>query len=144
MNIGDPSGRRLADELAGAHRAPLVTFGLRPEAEVRADDLQLTATGSRFTAAGIAVETPLLGIFNVENALGAVAAGVLLGLDDDEIAEGIRAVTGVPGRFEAIDEGQPFAVIVDYAHTPGALSTVLTAARDLGEGRVHRRLRRRR
>jgi len=136
VNVGDPWGRRLADELAGAGRAPLVAFGLRPEAEVRADGLELTAAGSSFTAAGIAIETSLRGIFNVENVLGAVAAGLLLDVGDDEIAEGIRAVTGVPGRFEAIDEGQQFAVIVDYAHTPGALDTVLEAARDLGSGRL--------
>jgi UDP-N-acetylmuramoyl-L-alanyl-D-glutamate--2,6-diaminopimelate ligase len=136
VNVGDPYGRRLADELRGAHRAPLVTFGLRPEAEVRADDLELTALGSRLTAAGIAIETPLRGIFNVENVLGAVAAGLLLDLDDDAIAEGVRRVTGVPGRFETIDEGQPFAVVVDYAHTPAALDTVLRAARDICEGRL--------
>jgi UDP-N-acetylmuramoyl-L-alanyl-D-glutamate--2,6-diaminopimelate ligase len=136
VNVGDPSGRRLADELRGAHRAPLVTFGLRPEAEVRADGLELTALGSRFTAAGIAIETPLRGIFNVENVLGAVAAGLLLDLDDDAIAEGVRQVQGVPGRFETIDEGQPFAVVVDYAHTPAALDTVLRAARDICEARV--------
>jgi UDP-N-acetylmuramoyl-L-alanyl-D-glutamate--2,6-diaminopimelate ligase len=136
VNVGDPSGRRLADELAGAHRAPLVTFGLRPDADVRAEGLELGPRGSRFTAAGIALETRLLGIFNVENVLGAVAAGLLLDVDDDAIASGIAAVTGVPGRFEAVDAGQPFAVVVDYAHTPDALDTVLQAARDLGEGRV--------
>ena len=68
--------------------------------------------------------------------LGAVAAGLLLDLDEDAIAEGIAGVDGVPGRFEAIDEGQPFAVVVDYAHTPGSLATVLRAARELGDGRV--------
>jgi UDP-N-acetylmuramoyl-L-alanyl-D-glutamate--2,6-diaminopimelate ligase len=136
VNVGDPHGRRLADELAGAHRAPLVTFGLRPEAEVRPEGLELSRHGSRFTAAGIPLETPLLGIFNVENVLGAVAAGLLLDLDDDEIAEGVAAVRGVPGRFEPVDEGQGFAVVVDYAHTPDALDTVLQAARDLGPGRV--------
>ena len=68
--------------------------------------------------------------------LGAVAAGLLLDLDEDAIAEGIATVDGVPGRFEAIDEGQPFAVVVDYAHTPDSLATVLGAARDLGPGRV--------
>ncbi len=120
----------------GAHRAPLVTFGLRPEAEVRADGLELGPRGSRFAAAGIEIETPLLGVFNVENVLGAVAAGMLLDVDDDAIAEGVRRVTGVPGRFEAVDEGQPFAVVVDYAHTPDALDTVLQAARDLGAGRL--------
>jgi UDP-N-acetylmuramoyl-L-alanyl-D-glutamate--2,6-diaminopimelate ligase len=136
VNVGDPSGRRLAEELAGAHRAPLVTFGLRPEADVRPEGLVLDARGSRFRAAGIAVETPLRGIFNVENVLGAVAAGLVLDLGEDEIAAGIAAVTGVPGRFEAIDEGQPFAVVVDYAHTPDALDNVLRAARDLGDGHL--------
>ncbi len=136
VNIGDPYGRRLADELSGAHRAPLITFGLRPEAEVRADGLALGSRGSTFTAAGIRIETSLLGVFNVENVLGAIAAGLLLDVDDEAIAEGVRRVTGVPGRFEAVDEGQAFAVVVDYAHTPDALDTVLQAARDLGSGRV--------
>jgi UDP-N-acetylmuramoyl-L-alanyl-D-glutamate--2,6-diaminopimelate ligase len=136
VNVGDPYGRRLADELAGAHRAPLVTFGLRPEAEVRAEGLELGPRGSSFTAGGIPLETPLLGIFNVENVLGAVAAATLLDIDEDTIAEGIRAVRGVPGRFEAVDEGQAFAVVVDYAHKPDALGAALRAARQLGEGRL--------
>jgi UDP-N-acetylmuramoyl-L-alanyl-D-glutamate--2,6-diaminopimelate ligase len=136
VNVGDPYGRRLAEELAGSHRAPLTTFGLRPEAEIRPEGLELTSRGSRFRAAGIPVETSLLGIFNVENVLGAVAAGLLLDVADDEIAAGIAAVEGVPGRFEGIDEGQPFAVVVDYAHTPDSLDGVLRAARDLGDGRL--------
>ena len=136
VNVGDPYGRRLADELAGVHRAPLVTFGLRPEAEVRADGLEVGARGSSFTAAGIPVETPLLGVFNVENVLGAIAAALLLDVDEDAIVEGVRATAGVPGRFEAVDEGQDFAVVVDYAHTPDALATVLGAARPLGSGRL--------
>ena len=136
VNVGDPYGRRLADELAGAHRAPLVTFGLRPEAEVRADGLELGPHGSTFTAAGIEIETPLLGIFNAENVLGAVAAALLLDVDEDAIAEGVRAVTGIPGRFEAVDEGQDFAVVVDYSHKPDALEAVLRASRTLGSGRL--------
>jgi UDP-N-acetylmuramoyl-L-alanyl-D-glutamate--2,6-diaminopimelate ligase len=82
------------------------------------------------------VETQLRGRFNAENVLAAVAAGMLLDLEEDAIAEGIAGVHDVPGRFEAIDEGQPFAVVVDYAHTPDSLATVLHAARDLGTGRV--------
>lgn len=136
VNVGDPYGRRLADELAGAHRAPLVTFGLRPEAEIRADRLELGPRGSTFTAAGIAIETPLLGVFNVENVLAAVAAALLLDVDDKSIAEGVRTVTGVPGRFESIDEGQDFAVVVDYSHKPDALEAVLRASRTLGSGRL--------
>ncbi len=136
VNVGDEHGRRLALELAESHRAPLVTFGITEAAEVRADELVIDAGGSRFTAAGIAIETPLRGRFNVENVLGAVAAGMLLDLDEEEIVAGVRSVAGVPGRFEAVDEGQPFAVIVDYAHTPDSLDVLLQAARELGGGRV--------
>jgi UDP-N-acetylmuramoyl-L-alanyl-D-glutamate--2,6-diaminopimelate ligase len=136
INVGDAWGRQLADDLRDAHRAPLVTFGLAEDAEIRPERLQVTPTGSSFRAGGIAIETPLRGSFNVENALGAVAAGILLDLDEDAIAVGVASMHGVPGRFEAIDEGQPFAVVVDYAHTPDSLATVLRAARDLGDGRV--------
>jgi UDP-N-acetylmuramoyl-L-alanyl-D-glutamate--2,6-diaminopimelate ligase len=136
VNVGDEWGRRLAEELAEAHRAPLVTFGLEAPADVRPEDLELTPAGSWFRAAGIEVETPLRGLFNVENALGAVAAGILLDVGEDAIASGIGSVREVPGRFEAIDEGQPFAVLVDYAHTPDSLDTVLGAARGLTDGRV--------
>jgi UDP-N-acetylmuramoyl-L-alanyl-D-glutamate--2,6-diaminopimelate ligase len=82
------------------------------------------------------VRTRLLGRFNVENVLGAVAAGRLLGLPDPAIADGIASVRGVPGRFEAVDEGQPFTVVVDYAHTPDSLGNALRTARDLAGGRV--------
>jgi len=136
VNVGDEWGRRLAAELAETHRAPLVTFGLAEEAEVRPERLELGASGSRFRAGGIEIETPLRGIFNVENALGAVAAGVLLDLDEQSIRDGIARVAEIPGRFEAIDAGQPFAIVVDYAHTPDSLETVLRAARGLGAGRV--------
>ena len=76
----------------------------------------------------------LRGRFNVENALGALAAARLLGIDDEAIARGLESVRGVPGRFESVDEGQPFTVIVDYAHKPGALENVLRAARELAGG----------
>ena len=136
VNVGDPWGRRLADDLLHLHRAPLVTFGLADGAEVRPDGLELTASGSRFRAGGIAVETRLRGLFNVENVLGAVAAGLLLDLDEDAIAKGIASLDGVPGRFEAVDAGQPFTVLVDYAHTPDSLDTALRAARELTSGKL--------
>jgi UDP-N-acetylmuramoyl-L-alanyl-D-glutamate--2,6-diaminopimelate ligase len=135
VNVGDEWGRRLAADLADVHRAPLVTFGLE-DGEIRPEDLVLGPDGSRFRAAGIEIETKLRGSFNVENVLGAIAAGLLLDLDEDAIAAGIARVEEVPGRFEVIDEGQPFAVVVDYAHTPDSLDTVLGSARELAEGRV--------
>jgi UDP-N-acetylmuramoyl-L-alanyl-D-glutamate--2,6-diaminopimelate ligase len=134
--VDDEWGRRLADDLEDLHRAPLVRFGFAEGAEVRAENLTVDHSGSRFTAAGIEIETPLRGRFNVANALGAVAAGLLLDVDEGRIAEGIRSVAGVPGRFEAVDEGQPFSVLVDYAHTPDSLATALDAARGLTSGRV--------
>jgi UDP-N-acetylmuramoyl-L-alanyl-D-glutamate--2,6-diaminopimelate ligase len=135
VNVGDRWGRRLTDELR-ADGGTLVTFGFRDDADIRADWLELTTAGARFRADGIDVTTALRGRFNVENVLGTIAAARLLGLEDDAVARGIASLRGVPGRFEAVDEGQPFAVIVDYAHTPEALENVLRSARDLASGRV--------
>ena len=118
VNIGDEYGRRLAAELPDA-----LTFGFADDAQIGPEAL-----------AG--VELKLRGRFNVENALGALAAARLLGIDDDAIARGLESVRGVPGRFEAIDEGQPFEVIVDYAHKPVALETLLRTVRELATGRV--------
>ncbi len=136
INVGDEHGRRLALELVEAHRAPVITFGTTDAAEIRAERLELGPQGSRFVAGGIEISTPLRGRFNVDNVLGAIAAGILLDVDEDAIAAGVEGMSGIPGRFEAIDVGQPFAVIVDYAHTPDSLDIVLQAARELGSGRV--------
>jgi UDP-N-acetylmuramoyl-L-alanyl-D-glutamate--2,6-diaminopimelate ligase len=136
VNVGDEWGRRLAEELADVSRAPLVTFGFADDAEIRPEGLELDASGARFTAGGIELRTRLRGRFNVENVLGAVAAAILLDVDQDKIAAGVSALEGVPGRFEAVDEGQSFAVIVDYAHTPDSLDNVLRTARDLADARV--------
>jgi UDP-N-acetylmuramoyl-L-alanyl-D-glutamate--2,6-diaminopimelate ligase len=113
VNVGDEWGRRLAAELPGA-----VTFS--------GEDAHLLD----------GIDLKLRGRFNVENALGALLAARLLGIDDAAIRRGLESVRGVPGRFEAVDEGQPFQVIVDYAHKPAALENVLRAARDLADGRV--------
>jgi UDP-N-acetylmuramoyl-L-alanyl-D-glutamate--2,6-diaminopimelate ligase len=111
INVGDEHGRRLAAELPDA-----VTFS----AEDGLDGIELK----------------LRGRFNFENALGAAAAARVLGIGDDAIKRGIESVRGVPGRFESVEEGQPFTVIVDYAHKPDALEKVLRAAREIAHGRV--------
>ena len=134
VNVGDVFGRRLADELRDHNE--LVTYGLVDDAELTAEDLELGPHGARFRAGGIELETRLRGRFNVENVLGAVAASRLLALPDDAIARGVKELRGVPGRFEAVDEGQPFTVIVDYAHTPDSLENVLRTARDLAASRL--------
>jgi UDP-N-acetylmuramoyl-L-alanyl-D-glutamate--2,6-diaminopimelate ligase len=118
INVGDPWGRRLAGELPDA-----LTYGFAPEAELTPEAL-----------AGI--DLKLKGRFNVENALAAMAGGRLLGIADEEIAAGLARLDGVPGRFESVDEGQPFTVLIDYAHTPDSLENVLQSARGLTGERV--------
>ena len=135
VGVADEWGRRLAADLADLGRAPLVTFGL-DDGEIRPEALEVSSHGSRFRAAGIRIETRLRGLFNVANVLGAVGAGILLDLPEDAIANGVATVEAVPGRFEPVDEGQAFTVLVDYAHTPDSLETVLKGAREIGEGRL--------
>jgi UDP-N-acetylmuramoyl-L-alanyl-D-glutamate--2,6-diaminopimelate ligase len=135
VNLDDPYGFRLAEELTALGSPPL-TYGFASAAEIRPEGLELGAGGARFAAGGLDVHTRLRGRFNVENVLGAIAAGRLLGVAGDAVVAGIGHLTGVPGRFEAVDEGQPFTVLVDYAHTPEALRGVLTAAREIAAGRL--------
>ena len=144
LNADDVHGGRLAAELRALGHQRVMTFGFGPEADVRADALELGRDGAQLTAAGISLRTRLLGRFNVENVLAAVALARLLELPDEAIVRGIESVRGVPGRFEAVEEGQPFSVVVDYAHTPDSLETALRTARELATGRVDLRVRVRR
>jgi UDP-N-acetylmuramoyl-L-alanyl-D-glutamate--2,6-diaminopimelate ligase len=135
VNVDDVYGRRLAEELE-AQGAPLVTFGFAEDAEIRPVELDLTTSPTELTAGDIRLRTRLRGRFNVENVLAALAAARLLGIPDEAAAAGIASVAGVPGRFETIDEGQPFTVVVDFAHKPAALENVLQTARSIAAGRV--------
>lgn len=140
VNVDDAYGRRLAEEL-GEAGAPPLTFALEREASYRAIELESGFDGSRFTAltpeGPIALRTSLPGRFNVANVLGAVAAVRALGVPLEAIAAALPEAGHVPGRFEPVDAGQPFAVLVDYAHTPDSLENVLRAARQLADARVH-------
>lgn len=136
VNLDDAAGRRLAGEL------DVLGYSVdRPDADVVPTALRMSAGG--FTATvrtprgDLDIESPLRGRFNVENVLGVVAMGELLGLPHDAVSQGIARVRGVPGRLEPIEMGQPFQVLVDYAHTPDSLENVLRTTRDLaGEGRL--------
>jgi UDP-N-acetylmuramoyl-L-alanyl-D-glutamate--2,6-diaminopimelate ligase len=131
VNYDSPEGRQIAAEA----RCRVVSFGESPEALVRAEGLQATARGSRFElvcpTGRQAVNLKLVGHYNVSNALAAAACAWGLGVTPEAIAAGLGAVSGVPGRLESVDCGQPFAVLVDYAHTDDALANVLQAAREL-------------
>jgi UDP-N-acetylmuramoyl-L-alanyl-D-glutamate--2,6-diaminopimelate ligase len=136
VNVGDEHGRRLADELRSLGHEPLLTFGFTDDADIRPERLEVEPAGARFRAGGLELRTHLRGRFNVENALAAVAVSRLLEVEDDAITAGVEALAGVPGRFEPVEEGQPFAVVVDYSHKPDALANVLRTARDLARNRV--------
>jgi UDP-N-acetylmuramoyl-L-alanyl-D-glutamate--2,6-diaminopimelate ligase len=134
-NVDDAYGRRLAEEFRDA-----VTFAIDADADLRAVDIESGFAGSRFTAltpdGAWRTSIALPGRFNVLNALGAWAAARALGVPAEEIAAALPKAGRVPGRFEPVDEGQPFAVLVDYSHTPDSLDNALRAARDLAENRV--------
>lgn len=135
VNVDDPYGARLAKEFPDA-----TTVGLDAAAEWSAVDLDLRIDGSSFTlrhpGGTELVESQLPGLFNVRNILGAAAAVGHLGVSAADVANALSSIGGVPGRFEAVDCGQPFAVFVDYAHTPDSLENVLKAARALTDSRV--------
>jgi len=103
---------------------------------VRADDVSVEGDGATVVVGGVSVRTALRGGFNVENVLGALAAAQVVGIGLDVGARGVGAVRRVPGRMEPVDAGQDFTVVVDYAHTPDSIHSVLRGARGSAEGRV--------
>jgi UDP-N-acetylmuramoyl-L-alanyl-D-glutamate--2,6-diaminopimelate ligase len=131
LNHDSEEGRRLRS----THLATL-TFGLGAGADVRATEVETTPGGLRFVVDGVRIASTLRGLFNVENCLAAFATARSLGFDEARAAEAISSVRGVPGRVEAVEAGQPFLVLVDYAHTPDSVENVLRAARPLATGRV--------
>jgi len=136
INIDDSYGRRLASEVEDP-----ITFALERAATYRALDVRTGMEGSRFTVQGpdgaTELHSPLRGRFNVYNVLGALAAARALEVPMQIAAAAIESAGQVPGRFELVDAGQEFAVLVDYAHTPDSLENVLRAARGLTENRLH-------
>jgi UDP-N-acetylmuramoyl-L-alanyl-D-glutamate--2,6-diaminopimelate ligase len=140
VNVDDPYGRRLAADFK------CLTFSAEgADADYAAREVSFDAGGAEFTVVRreqgpvgeeVVVRTGMPGHFNVANALGAFAVAEALGLEPESAAAGLARAARVPGRFEPIDEGQGFAVLVDYAHTPDSLENVLRAARRLTEGRL--------
>ena len=138
VNVDDEHGRRLL----GQADIPVLTFSAAgSDADWRAVDVELSASGSRFTAIGPdgsahPTSVALPGDFNVANALAAVAASVEAGYDADLLTAGLAAAGGVPGRLERVEAGQDFTVVVDYSHKPDALTAALATLRPLTAGRV--------
>ena len=135
--IDDAGGRWIAD----ASRVPVVTVSVDGPADVSARHRASDVSGSRFLvdAVGFApfsVAVPMPGAFNVANALVAAALSLQLGLAPDAVVQGLAATPPIPGRYERIDRGQPFEVVIDYAHTPDAVATVVGATRAISTGRI--------
>jgi UDP-N-acetylmuramoyl-L-alanyl-D-glutamate--2,6-diaminopimelate ligase len=135
VNADDPYGKRLAEQVDA------ITYSVGGGADYKASDVEFDAGGARFTVvapagrAGARIQLP--GLFNVSNALAAITACMQLGVSLDDAVGALAEAERVPGRLEPVDEGQDFAVLVDYAHTPDSLQNVLRAARELTGGRLH-------
>jgi UDP-N-acetylmuramoyl-L-alanyl-D-glutamate--2,6-diaminopimelate ligase len=125
-----------ADDVRGRQLLDLAPIPLTPFSMADAAGLVVGPTSCRFCWRGQPVELPLGGRFNAANALAAASAASLLGIDDHTIATALSMAAPVPGRMEAIDAGQPFRVIVDFAHTPDALAGLLSELRAVADGRV--------
>ena len=132
VNADDAWGRRLAS----SSTVPIDTFAVDREADVRATDVVVDASGIAFSVGEVRVRSALRGRFNVSNAVGALAVARRLGIDPVEAAVAVGSVLDVPGRMEPVHAGQAFLVMVDYAHTPDSILGVLRASRPLTAGRL--------
>ena len=136
INIDDPVGREIVQETS----RPTLTTGIDQQADVRAENCRVSEEGVRFTLktpnGSVKIQSPMLGHHNIYNLLSASAVALSEGLSLDVIAQGLRVLNSVPGRFEKIQQGQDFTVVVDYAHTDDALSNVLRAAREIARNQV--------
>jgi UDP-N-acetylmuramoyl-L-alanyl-D-glutamate--2,6-diaminopimelate ligase len=136
LNRDDAYGRQITPDTA----SQVYWYGLGPDATVRARHISSSLNGLKFEIQSggnkFTVQSQLIGRINVYNILAACCAGLSYGLDPDVIARGVAACPAVPGRFERVDEGQPFTVVIDYAHSDDALRNVISIARNLEPKRV--------
>jgi UDP-N-acetylmuramoyl-L-alanyl-D-glutamate--2,6-diaminopimelate ligase len=136
INIDDPYG----SQIVARSPVPVWTYALKSKADLLAEDVQLSIRGTTFTAATpvgtFPIESHLVGEHNVYNLLAAIGVALHEGATPDQIRQAVRNVLNVPGRFERVMAGQPFTVVVDYAHTEDALVRLLTAAEVLKSGRI--------
>jgi UDP-N-acetylmuramyl-tripeptide synthetase len=141
INMDDPAGRELADELHSGGGTRVVRYGLNDEkADVTATAIEHSLEGMRLmllTPAGErTLHSPLVGRPHIYNLLAATASGLALGYDLEVIVRALESCSGAPGRFERVEHAGDFAVVVDYAHTDDALLNVLRTARDVAKGRI--------
>lgn len=129
-----------AEQIAELTSVPIITYGIKNSADVKAENVKISDRGAsfrlRYTDRALPVNLKMTGLFNVYNTLAAVAVGLVEGVPVENIISTLENVAGIPGRFERVDEGQNFTVIVDYSHTPDSLENCLKTAREFVEGRI--------
>jgi UDP-N-acetylmuramoyl-L-alanyl-D-glutamate--2,6-diaminopimelate ligase len=137
LNADDPASETMR---SATRRAGFITYGIQSPADVRAADVRLTEKGSHFRLVApqgeIETTIPLLGLFSVYNSLAAAAVAFSQGVSLDDVVSGLATFPGVPGRLETVDCGQPFGVVVDFAHTGDSLRSILEALRPVAAGRL--------
>lgn len=138
INADDPGAMSAVPYATGAR--VMTTSSMGNPAEISASNIAIRGDGTSFTLVAdrnvVAIDMPLIGGFNVDNALIASGISLAAGVEIDTIAKALRTASGVPGRMQLIDEGQPFAVVVDYAHTPESLRKILGLLRTIQSGRI--------
>lgn len=135
VNIDDSN----SDKIIRAAKGKVLTYGIRKKADIRAINIDLNAKGVSFDVQGkmnFRIKMQLTGLFNVYNTLAAIGCGYVSGLSEKEIILGLEGISGVAGRFEIVDEGQEFSVIVDYAHTPDGMKNVLKTALEIVKEKI--------
>lgn len=139
VNIDDPFGSRLANEIAHI-RPTLLTYGIEHKADIFATEISLYDYYSQFqlnTPRGkINIRINIPGIFNIYNCLAAISCGYALGLDLEHIKKGIESVVSIPGRFEVIPTNRNFNIFIDYAHTPDGFQKILETISGFSKGRI--------
>lgn len=136
INIDDEYGHRIIEKTT----APIITYSIDGKGTLNAYDVEMTPKSSRYTVSydghDYTVAMNTTGLFNVYNTLAAIGACLLEGISMEDIDKALKTFSAVPGRFELIEEGQPFAVVVDYAHTPDGLENILQTAKAIQENRI--------
>ncbi|AOY77433.1 UDP-N-acetylmuramoyl-L-alanyl-D-glutamate--2,6-diaminopimelate ligase [Clostridium formicaceticum] len=139
INIDDLDGRKIAEEMKDLS-TPLLTYGIREQAEITARNIVMTMTSVSFDLITPKytekIELNIPGMFTVYNGLAAIAACYSMNIDIKNIKKGLKNLRGVAGRLEAVEEFKDFAVIVDYAHTPDALENVLKSVKDFTNNKL--------
>lgn len=137
LNTDDPA----SEELAKMTTVDIVTYGVKNQADISANNIKMTPAGTSFELTvfkeSIQISMKLIGMFNVYNALAATAAAVVSNIPVKQVKQSLESISGVTGRFEPVNEGQDFTVIVDYAHTPDSLENVLNTVKEFATNDIY-------